>query len=258
MAMTGLRWFASSGSFFSTSLKRAVGALLRAIHATGVPTTLPWEGQSEQQYNPEQVLENWDVSGLVQAAKDFETVLANELPGLAIYHVLQKGIYSTDDLLMRADHHVPESIRKELPQKASQDICEAGKCLGFSLATASAFHTWRALETVMDVYYAALTGKTFEEAKITRNWGAYIKALEAADGEEKITRFLDHIREAYRNPISHPSETLEPEDAFNLFSAGLSAISQAMKAAIARKVPIPAEIPTAPAIALPAGSAATP
>ena len=84
----------------------------------------------------------------------------------------------------------------------------------------------------MTLYYKAITGKSFEDDKIMRNWASYIKALEKAGADIKITRFLDHIREAYRNPISHPSETLEPEDAFNLFSAGLSAICQAMKPTI--------------------------
>ena len=251
MAMTGLKWFAGTSSFFSPSLKRSVGTLLRSIHDIGVPAILPWEGPSEEKYNPEQVLESWDVSGLVQSAKDFETALANELSGLAIYHVWQNGIYSTDDLLMRADLHVPESVRKQLPEKATQDIREAGKCLGLSLATASAFHMWRALDAVMDVYHKALTGKTFEEAKVTRNWGAYVKALETAGAEEKITRFLDHISEEYCNPISHPSESLLPEDAFNLFTTGLSVISQAMKAAMARQKSVPKVIVTLTPTALP-------
>jgi hypothetical protein len=217
-------------------LKRAVGALLRSIHGIGIPEKFPWEGG---EYDHDQKIEDWQLSGLRQSAKDFETVLANELPGLAIYHVLQKGIFSTDDLITQADAHIPEHIRDETNDKAKQDVCEAGRCLAFGLPTASAFHMWRALESVISQYYKSLTGKTFEEANVQLNWGAYIKALEGGKADSKITKFLDHIREEYRNPISHPQETVDKDDALNLFSTGVSAISQCIKAVIALKPPMP-------------------
>lgn len=235
MARTALLWLGGGDSFFSTSLKRSADSLLDTVHGMGVPRILPWEAEGGEPYNPELVVESWRVSNLNEAAKSFETVLANELPGLATYFVLQKGIYSTDDLLTQADHQLSESVRAALPKKASQDICEAGKCLAFELATASAFHIWRALETVMDAYHEALTGKPFPQEGPTRNWGVYIKALKSASAEIKITSFLDHIREEYRNPISHPSDTVGPQEAVDLFSAGLSAIGQAMRATITER-----------------------
>jgi hypothetical protein len=227
-----LQWSLGNKSFFSPSLKRAAGALLRSMHAIGMPEKLPWEGG---QYDPNIKIEDWQLSGLRQATTDFETVLANELPGLAIYHVSQKGIFSTDDLITQADAHIPEHIRNETDSKAKQDVCEAGKCLAFGLPTASAFHMWRALETVICQYYKALTGKTFEKANVQSNWGAYIKALVEVHAEPRITKFLDHIREEYRNPITHPQETVDLEDALNLFSTGVSAISQCVKAVISLK-----------------------
>jgi hypothetical protein len=59
---------------------------------------------------------------------------------------------------------------------------------------------WRALEVTFGEYYVSLTGKSFENAKIARNWGAYIKALNEAGADAKITGNLDHIRAEYRNP----------------------------------------------------------
>ena len=233
MARGSLKFHVQSDSFFSSSLKRAAVALLDTIQAVGIPAVLPWEGEGGQYLDPQAVVQSWHISSLNESAKTFETVLANELPGLATYHVLQKGIYSTDDLLTRADHHLSDSMRAALPGKASHDICEAGKCLAFELATSSAFHMWRALETVMDEYHRALTGKSFEDAKVTRTWREYIKALEAAKADNKITAFLDHIRHEYRNPVAHPSVNVSPEEAVDLFSAGLSAISQAMRATVA-------------------------
>jgi hypothetical protein len=182
----------------------------------------------------------WQFNTLKQSAKDFETVLANELTGLPIYYVSPKGIFSIDDLIYHADSHLPQAVFTALPEKAHRDICDSGRCLAFEIPTASAFHMWRALETVMDTYYEALTGQTFEQARVVRNWGKYIEALEAAGAEERITKFLDHIRAEYRNPISHPTDTLEPDEAFSLFGAGLSAITQAMKETI-RLAPVQEE-----------------
>lgn len=256
MARQALRWFArGDSSFFLPSLKRAAEVLLNSIQDIGVPDVLPWESDKADPFIPKTALESWQVEQLAQSVKDFETVVANELPGLATYYVLQKGIYSTDDLLTHADHHLPDVIRRELPAKSSQDICQAGKCLAFELGTASAFHMWRALETVMDAYHVALTGDTFEAASVTRNWWAYIKGLEQAGAEKKITLFLDHIREEYRNPISHPSETVEIDEALSLFSAGLSAINQAVKATVDqnKKKKLPrAAVPVGALIAKPA------
>ena len=81
----------------------------------------------------------------------------------------------------------------------------------------------------MDSYHGALTTKTFAEAGVTRNWGAYIKALETAKAEKKITVFLDHIREECRNPISHPNEMLELDEAFALFGPAISVVGQMLR-----------------------------
>jgi hypothetical protein len=211
------------GEFFSPSLKRSAGVVLRALYALGIPE------DDGPELKGETAIQSFQINFLSQKAKDFETVLANELPGLATYVVSPKGIFSTDDLISHAEMHVPEGCRTVLSDKAKEDIQQAGKCLAFELATASAFHIWRAVESIMDLYYEALTGKTFAAAKIGRNWGEYIKALRAAGAENKITVFLDHIREEYRNPISHPNETLDLEEAFVLFGPALSAIGQMLR-----------------------------
>jgi len=212
------------GEFFSPSLKRSAGSVLRALYALGLP-----EEDSVEEPKADTQIQAFQISVLTQKAKEFETVLANELPGLATYVVSPKGIFSTDDLIANAERQVPEKSREALSDKARADIQQAGKCLAFELPTASAFHMWRAVESVMNSYHAALTTKSFSDAGIARNWGAYIKALEAAKAERKITVFLDHIREEYRNPISHPNEMLELDEAFALFGPAVSVIGQMLK-----------------------------
>lgn len=210
--------------FFSPSLKRSAGALLRAIYDLGFPPDNVLKAQLDAVVRP------YRLNAVAERAKEFETVLANELPGLATYWVSRKGIYSTDDLISHAEMHVPEKCRSVLSLKAKEDVQQAGKCLAFEVSTASAFHMWRAVESVMDSYHHALRGKTFLEAEVVRNWARYIEALVDAKAEKKITSFLDHIREEYHNPISHPDDTLELDEAFGLFGAALSVIGQMLRA----------------------------
>ena len=211
-------------TLFSPSLKRSAGAVLRAIFNLGKPPEGIWA------VGPEDIVDKYKLQRVVEAAKNFETVLSNEMPGLATYYVSTKGIYSTDDLISHADLQVPESLRPLVDEKAVEDIQQAGKCLAYEVSTASAFHMWRAVETVMCTYYKHLTGHSFEENGVQRNWGSYIKALNDRGADTRITIFLDHIRSEYRNPQNHPSETVDLEEAFTLFGVATSAITQMAKA----------------------------
>lgn len=211
--------------FFSPSLKRSAGVVLRAIYSLGIPE----DDKPETATEDAPPIQSFQLNFLIQRAKDFETILANELPGLATYSVSPKGIFSTDDLIANAELQIPEACRPTLSEKAKADIQQAGKCLAFELPTASAFHMWRSVESIMDSYHEALTTKSFSDAGVTRNWGTYIKALETAKAKKKITVFLDHIREEYRNPISHPNEMLELDEAFALFGPAMSVIGQMLK-----------------------------
>jgi hypothetical protein len=172
---------------------------------------------------------------LVTAARSFETVFKNDSPSMAVFWCEQKGVYSMEGLIDYADEQIHETLRNMLPDQARQDLKSAGRCLAFNTSTASAFHTWRALEVVFGEYYISLTGKTFEDAKIARNWGGYIKALVDAGAERKITDNLDHIRVEYRNPVMHPNVNIPPDEAFDLFSVGTSAVSQVLREIAAHK-----------------------
>jgi hypothetical protein len=158
--------------------------------------------------------------------EEFESVLSNEMPGVPSFIVLKKGIYDTADLIFKADCYFPENILADLTQQARKEFCEAGKALAYELPTACCFHLWRSVETTMCAYYEVLTGNTVEQDEISRNWAAYIKALDAAKAEASVTMFLDHIRQEYRNPQTHPDEVVAMDDALSLFGAAASSINQ--------------------------------
>jgi hypothetical protein len=77
----------------------------------------------------------------------------------------------------------------------------------------------------MNQYYEALTGKPFDLKDAARNWAVKTKALQDNNADKKITAFLVHIRNAYRNPITHPDIILESGEAFSFLSQAISIIS---------------------------------
>ena len=161
---------------------------------------------------------------LVNKLQEFEAVLSAELQTLATYQVSQKGIYSTPDLIERAESLFPEEIKRKLPKDAVRDIRESGRCLAFDNATASGFHILRATETVIHAYYVEVCKPT--DKKTLDNWGQYVIELKKCPGADvqRIANIIDDLREQERNLIMHPEIFLSPNDAFKLFSVAQGAI----------------------------------
>jgi hypothetical protein len=163
-----------------------------------------------------------DVYPIQTAISNFTTVLAAELPTLDTYSVSQKAAYSTPDLVDHAELLLPEAARKKLAPEAIKDMREAGKCLAFSTPTAAGFHIMRATESMIVTYFTTIVGK--KPKKGMRNWGLYIRMLETHGADPKVTGFLRHLKDQYRNPVSHPEEFLSVDQALILMSAAVAAI----------------------------------
>jgi hypothetical protein len=221
-----LKEVARKDSVFLPGTRRAAESLMRVLieqFGDGIQDGMPmfWVEESDERLGSKAQL-------ILVAVTDFETVFKNDTPSMAAFWVQQKGIYRTDDLIDHAEMHIPSSVTNYLSSQAKVDLRDAGRCLAFNLPTATAFHVWRALEITFGEYYVSLTGDSFEKAKIARNWGAYIKALNEAGADPKITGNLDHIRAEYRNPVMHPNVNVLPEEAFALVGIGFSAITQVL------------------------------
>jgi hypothetical protein len=226
-ARNSLQWFSSGSSFFSPSLKRAAGALLRSIHDMGIPAKLPWEGEGGEALDLKQKLEPWNISALGQSAKDFETVLANELPGLDIYHVSSIGIYSTPALIENAELAILEGLSEKcrgvVTESTKRDFNQAGRCLAFELATAAGFHTMRSVEAVLRDYWI-LVKKPASGTK-PPEMAQCINELRSSGEDPKLMDILDHIRDLHRNTLMHPEAFLQMTEALRLFDISKSAIS---------------------------------
>jgi hypothetical protein len=159
-----------------------------------------------------------------ELTRDFETVAAAEVGTFNTYYVVKKLAYDTNTLTNEGDALLPEEIRTKVPRETLEDLREAAKCMAFEVNTAAGFHTIRATEAVIRSYYSEVVGAT-PRAK-DRNWGAYIRVLRGKGADPRVTGYLDHIREAYRNPIAHPEQRLTPNEAQVLLGVCVSAIVQ--------------------------------
>jgi hypothetical protein len=186
-----------------------------------------WEDLSSifpQDPASEEPIPIWRLSSIERAARKFETILAAECSVLDTYFVSQKGAYSTADLIDHAHQQIPLSVRNKLPEQTMSDIDQAGKCIAFDLPTAAAFHLLRGTESVLFEYYDRIVPGSKKAAPKMRSWGVYINLLKRHDAEDKIISLLDHIKNAYRNPVFHPDESYSDEQALVLFGVCVSAI----------------------------------
>jgi hypothetical protein len=202
--------------------RNAATALYLAITAI-IPTDF---GEARNVMTDDDVVGFTKAYNLRQAASSFETVLSAELQVLDTYLVSQKGTYSTPDLIDNGELMIPQTLRAGMPAQAITDLKAAGRCMAFNLPTATAFHALRSAETVIRAYYEKITGNA-PKPKM-RNWGVYVKNLNLAGADHKITGFIDHLRDLYRNPVLHPEDNLSAEDAIVFVGACVSLICKLM------------------------------
>ena len=160
----------------------------------------------------------------ITKAKQFEIVLSAELQTMATYHATQKGIYSTTDLIEKAEYILPLNVIIKVSKGIREEIRHSGRCLAFDNATASAFHMMRATESIIRDYYISVCKP--ESKKALSNWGAYIKKLQQSEDPEvkEVVVLLQQIKDRHRNLIMHPEVVLSPDEAFTLFEIAQGAI----------------------------------
>lgn len=97
-------------------------------------------------------------------------------------------------------------------QTTKPEIDESAQCLALEKYTARRFHILRGLETETKYFIGKLGA-----ASQRRDWGTYVQALKIAGADPKVTSLLDNIRNLIRNPLMHPNDWLNRDEAVELF-----------------------------------------
>jgi hypothetical protein len=168
-----------------------------------------------------------DVYPILSAIWNFQTVLSAELPRANIYNITQKRAYDMTVLINNGEKVLSEAALYSLGDSLEDvlnDIQESAKCLAFGISTAVGFHVYRAIECIIVKDYFSVLGVDESEWERNRNMGNYIRILEEKHVDVKVTAMLKHIKDNYRNPISHPDEFWDLNKAASAFSAAISFI----------------------------------
>lgn len=239
VARNWIDWLLSQTTF-SLIVSRSAALRLREAIGAVVPENITDFGSID----PKKVLDWSEHWAITDSLKDLETLLAAELPTFDTYIVSKKGIYSTADLVERAENAIDDSARAVVSQEALRDFNQAGRCLAFELPTAAGFHTMRSVEAVLRTYWA-LVVKPILGTK-PPEMAVCINELRSQGEDPKLMDVLDHIRDLHRNTIMHPEAFLETNHALRLFDIAKSAIS-AMGDRILALSAAPPQVPSASA-----------
>jgi hypothetical protein len=154
----------------------------------------------------------------------FENVLATELAGLNIYFVTKVNAYDTDELLSNGRAALTETTVKGMDADSLRTFEEGTRCLGLKLPTSAGFQLLRSVEGVMHTFYDVLSGGAARPAK--RNMGDYIAAMEKLSTvDPRMLDVLRSIKNLRRNPLMHPEQFLDMDEAIETFDVAKSAIS---------------------------------
>lgn len=89
----------------------------------------------------------------------------------------------------------------------------------FERYTGAGFHCLRGVECVIRQCIVRLTGSL----PVKRDWGSYIDILRRNNVDPKTLSILDNIRSLSRNPLMHPEERLDIDEAIEILNISHSA-----------------------------------
>lgn len=157
----------------------------------------------------------------------FSETLERELAEVNLYFIDQKQAWDMTILIEKGETVLSERTLSSLPASIKSDLREAARCLAFDIPTAVGFHIFRAVEAVVKEYFK--TPSFSMPGKYRKNLGGYIEILENNRVDNKIIDMLRHLKDNYRNPILHPQDSLESDEADSLFGVAKSAITIMVK-----------------------------
>ena len=105
--------------------------------------------------------------------KEIDLVLDSELRLISAYELEDKRV-ANETLLGNVHKLLPKDYFSLVNSIAQYDLNESGYCLAFNRYTASAFHSLRAMEDVLKMYFEKITTKTATEKD---TWGSFVVGI---------------------------------------------------------------------------------
>jgi len=205
------------------------GFLLSKAAAKDIAISLiPVIDPNRLQHQPNDIITDEEKTAISVNIYSFQAVLYTEFSQSNIFYISQKRAYDMTVLINQGQNVLSRDTINLLSSSKDEvlnDIREATKCLAFDIPTAVGFHLYRAIEAIIVEEYFPLLNIQPNDWETNKNMGNYIRLLENNNVDVKITAMLRHIKDHYRNPISHPDEFWDSNKAENAFGLATSVIN---------------------------------
>lgn len=175
-----------------------------------------------------------DIFGMQSAVSAFEAVLGAELGQLPLYVVTQKAGFDTATLIESGALCFPIDVLTKA-EDAVPDLEQATRCIAYELPTAAGFHLHRANEAILHKYWDAVTHKAKRPA--SRNMGDYLNEMNQKNvGDAKVKSALKDLKDLHRNPLIHPEDSLNMDEAIALMNGIYTVMVHMLK-----EIPVPGD-----------------
>lgn len=162
----------------------------------------------------EHILSNNEVTELWAAVNRTVQVFEDECERRYIVGVQRQRALEPRTLIDEIESAFSPGCWKRLSRTSNREIEECGKCLAFERYTAAGFHMLRGLETEVRDYVCLV----IHSMPTGHGLGAYIDTLRKSGADAKLLEALDSIRGLDRNPLMHPEDWLDRDDAIGIFN----------------------------------------
>jgi len=148
--------------------------------------------------------------------------LRDESKHLYLLCVEDQRALSAYTLIEKIENCFSPKCWNRIPRTAKREFEESGKSLAVERYAGSGFHSLRGIECVIRHWIEEVTGSLPKK----RDWGHYIDVLKQNGADAGLTAVLDNIRLLERNPLMHPEDWLDIDDAIGIFNLAQTATAR--------------------------------
>jgi hypothetical protein len=169
------------------------------------------------------VVTSWEATTLRNGANNLTSTLKkDEAKHNYILCVENQRYLSAHSLIEKIETCFSPESWSVIEVNAKKEFEESGKCLAVERYTAAGFHSLRGVECVIRQYIVELNGSLPKR----RDWGSYVEVLRQNQADAGLVAVLDNMRSLERNPLMHPEDWLDVDDAIAIFTLSQTAVSR--------------------------------
>jgi len=169
---------------------------------------------------PNRLITIWEATTLRNNSVALTSALLDEAKHNYVLCVEDQRCLSAYSLVEKIETCFGPDSWNAIENSAKGEFEESGKCLAFERYTSSGFHALRGVECVIRQYIVKLTGSL----PLKRDWGNYIKVLTDNGADPSLIAVIDNIRTLDRNPLMHPEDWLNVDEAIGIFIISQTAV----------------------------------